>query len=199
MTARAVCSAVAPRWCSWDSRSPTHGQCRWRSDDVLGGDLAGTHLLEHGMGGSPSRWADELPACGRPPRGSPSRHAAGRLRAWPLQVILYDGAQTCRPGSWPAGLIAETPVRSPADRRTSARTTCWRCASCRDDCAPIRFPRQFHRGYTTSTFAPPRRCRLPQVRQPRHQLGRKGPAPADRRLRGGVLLSTVQVVFEPSW
>ena len=29
-----------------DSRSPTHGQCSVAVDDVLGGDLAVTHLLE---------------------------------------------------------------------------------------------------------------------------------------------------------
>ncbi len=156
-----------------DSRSPTGGQCSVAVDDVLGGDIAVSHLLDGGheriafVGGPASlrQVADRREGAGRALR------AAGRDPA-SLRLIDTSGLNVLagrQAGSEIAGL--------PAGRRPTA-------AFCANDLVALGLLQDMTRrgirvpedlaivGYDDIEFAGAAAVPLTSVRQPRQQLGR---------------------------
>ena len=181
-----------------DSRSPSRGQCSVSVDDVLGGDLAISHLLEAGheriafVGGPPSvrqvsdRRDGALGALERAGRSSADLHV---LETPALNV--------------PAGKIAAAAL---ADMPPGRRPTAVFCAN--DLLAlgvlqemtsrRIRVPDGVAIvGYDDVDFAAAAAVPLSSVRQPRQQLGRAAAQLLIEEALGDGTHRHRQVVFEP--
>jgi LacI family transcriptional regulator len=181
-----------------DSRSPSRGQCSVAVDDVLGGDLAISHLLDAGH--------ERIAYVSGPPgiRQVADRHE-GALRAFAragrsaddLQII-DAGALNVAAGQKAGAEIAALPARS--------RPTAVFCAN--DLIAlgvlqemtrnRIRVPEEVSIvGYDDIDFAAAAAVPLTSVRQPRHQLG----STAARLLLDEAAADDThqhrQVIFEP--
>ncbi|HEX5293229.1 MAG TPA: LacI family DNA-binding transcriptional regulator [Streptosporangiaceae bacterium] len=181
-----------------DSRSPSRGQCSVSVDDVLGGDLAVTHLLEAGhrqiafVGGPLStrqvsdRRDGALAALARAGRGRPD-----------LQVIETPALNVAA-GHGAGAVIAGLPA--------AARPTAVFCAN---DLLALGVLQEMttHRiavpdgvaivGYDDVVFAGAAAVPLSSVRQPRHQLGRAAARLLIEEALGGGTHRHRQVVFEP--
>jgi LacI family transcriptional regulator len=181
-----------------DSRSPSRGQCSVSVDDVLGGDLAVSHLLAAGheriafVGGPMSvrQVAD---------RRDGALRALGRAdgRASELRVIETN-ALNVSAGQQAGATLAELP----AETRPTA-------VFCANDLLALGVLQEMtaHRirvpesvalvGYDDIEFAAAAAVPLSSVRQPRHQLGRS----AAQLLIAETLAEGAhehrQVVFEP--
>lgn len=156
-----------------DSRSPAGGQCSVAVDDVLGGDLAVTHLLAGGherivyTGGPASlrQVADRRDGAARALRN------AGRD---PAALITVETRALNVAGGREAGTVI---AQLPPDRRPTA-------AFCANDLVAlgllqemtsrgIRVPEDLAIvGYDDIEFAAAAAVPLTSVRQPRHQIGR---------------------------
>jgi LacI family transcriptional regulator len=181
-----------------DSRSPTHGQCSVAVDDVLGGDIAVTHLLEAqheriAFVGGPMTFrqvADRHEGAVR------ALERAG-LRAGQLQVI-ETAALNVSAGKLAGAAIADMP----AGRRPTA-------VFCANDllalgvlqemtASRIRVPDGVSIvGYDDIDFAAAAAVPLSSVRQPRHQLGRTAAQLLLDEALGEESHQHRQVVFEP--
>jgi LacI family transcriptional regulator len=181
-----------------DSRSPSRGQCSVSVDDVLGGDLAVTHLLEAGhrqiafVGGPLSiRQVSD-----RRDGALAALERAGRDRA-DLHVIetpALNVAAGQRAGAVIAGL--------PSGTRPTA-------VFCANDLLALGVLQEMttHRirvpdgvaivGYDDVVFAAAAAVPLSSVRQPRHQLGRAAAQLLIEEALGGGTHRHRQVVFEP--
>ena len=156
-----------------DSRSPSRGQCSVSVDDVLGGDLAVSHLLEAGH--------EQIAFVGGPlsiRQVTDRREGAIRAlaRAGRTEADLYmmeTPALNVAAGQWAGAALAGLPA--------GARPTAVFCAN--DLLAlgvlqemttrRIRVPdRVAIVGYDDVDFAAAAAVPLSSVRQPRHQLGR---------------------------
>jgi LacI family transcriptional regulator len=182
-----------------DSRAPSRGQCSVAVDDVLGGDLAVTHLLDNGheqiayISGPPAlrQVADRqegalraLRRAGRPPKS--------------LQVI-ETSALNVAAGKWAGAAIASIPA--------SSRPTAVFCAN--DLMAlgvlqemtrnHIRVPEDMSIvGYDDIDFAAAAAVPLTSVRQPRQQLGRTAARLLlEEAADDDVTHQHRQVIFEP--
>ncbi|HTT51207.1 MAG TPA: substrate-binding domain-containing protein, partial [Streptosporangiaceae bacterium] len=181
-----------------DSRSPSRGQCSVSVDDVLGGDLAVSHLLEAGheqiafVGGPLSirQVTDRREGAIR------ALQRAGRTEA-DLQMVetpALNVAAGQRAGATLAGL-------PPGSRPTAV--------FCANDLLAlgvlqemttrrIRVPdRVAIVGYDDVDFAAAAAVPLSSVRQPRHQLGRAAAQLLIEEALGGGTHRHRQVVFEP--
>jgi LacI family transcriptional regulator len=178
-----------------DSRSPSRGQCSVAVDDVLGGDIAITHLLELGH--------EHIAYVGGPPaiRQVADRHegalrALSRTGGQSLRVI--DAGSLNVTGGQTAG--AEIAAMRPADRPTAV--------FCTNDLIALGVLQEMTRnrirvpediaivGYDDIDFAAAAAVPLTSVRQPRQQLGRT----AARLLleeTSGEPHQHHQVIFEP--
>jgi len=182
-----------------DSRAPSRGQCSVAVDDVLGGDLAVTHLLDNGheqiayVSGPPAlrQVADRregalqaLRRAGRPPT---SLH------------VIETSALNVAAGKWAGAEIASIPAAS--------RPTAVFCAN--DLMAlgvlqemtrnHIRVPEDMSIvGYDDIDFAAAAAVPLTSVRQPRHQLGRMAARLLlEEAADDDVTHQHRQVIFEP--
>jgi LacI family transcriptional regulator len=181
-----------------DSRSPSRGQCSVSVDDVLGGDLAVTHLLEEGhrqiafVGGPLSiRQVSD-----RRDGALAALERAGRDGA-DLQVIETPALNVAA-GQQAGAIIAGLPA--------GARPTAVFCAN---DLLALGVLQEMttHRigvpdgiaivGYDDVVFASAAAVPLSSVRQPRHQLGRAAAQLLIEEALGGGTHRHRQVVFEP--
>jgi LacI family transcriptional regulator, galactose operon repressor len=181
-----------------DSRSPSRGQCSVSVDDVLGGDLAISHLLESGheriafIGGPPSirQVADRREGALRALR------QAGRSPA-DLQLL-----ETCALNV-PAGKQAAAELAGmPPDRRPTA-------VFCANDLLAVGVLQEMTSrrirvpggiaivGYDDVEFAAAAAVPLTSVRQPRQQLGRAAAQLLIEEALGDGTHRHRQVVFEP--
>jgi LacI family transcriptional regulator len=181
-----------------DSRSPSRGQCSVSVDDVLGGDLAVSHLLEAGheriafVGGPLSirQVADRREGAVR------ALERAGRTAA-DLDVIETPALNV------PAGQRAGAAI---AELAADARPTAVFCAN---DLLALGVLQEMtnHRirvpegiaivGYDDVEFAAAAAVPLSSVRQPRHQLGRAAAQLLIEEALGSGAHRHRQVVFEP--
>jgi LacI family transcriptional regulator len=181
-----------------DSRSPSRGQCSVSVDDVLGGDLAVSHLLEAGhewiafVGGPLSirQVADRREGAVR------ALERAGRTAA-DLDVIETP-ALNVSAGQRAGAAIAELA----ADARPTA-------VFCANDLLALGVLQEMtnHRirvpegiaivGYDDVEFAAAVAVPLSSVRQPRHQLGRAAAQLLIEEALGSGAHRHRQVVFEP--
>jgi LacI family transcriptional regulator len=181
-----------------DSRSPSRGQCSVSVDDVLGGDLAVTHLLEAGhqriafVGGplSTRQVTDRRDGAIR------ALERAGRDAA-DLQVIETPALNVT------AGQQAGAAIAALA---AGARPTAVFCAN---DLLALGVLQEMttHRiavpdsiaivGYDDVVFASAAAVPLSSVRQPRQQLGRAAAQLLIEEALGGGTHRHRQVVFEP--
>ncbi len=181
-----------------DSRSPSRGQCSVSVDDVLGGDLAVSHLLEAGheriafVGGPLSirQVADRREGAVR------ALERAGRTVA-DLDVIETP-ALNVSAGQRAGAAIAELA----ADARPTA-------VFCANDLLALGVLQEMtnHRirvpegiaivGYDDVEFAAAVAVPLSSVRQPRHQLGRAAAQLLIEEALGSGAHRHRQVVFEP--
>jgi LacI family transcriptional regulator len=156
-----------------DSRASSHGQCSVAVDDVLGGDLAVTHLVENGH--------EQIAYISGPPaiRQVADRHE-GALRALreagrprDSLLVIEASALNVASGMWAGAAIVEMPA--------SSRPTAVFCAN--DLMAlgvlqemtrnRIRVPEDISIvGYDDIEFAAAAAVPLTSVRQPRVELGR---------------------------
>jgi LacI family transcriptional regulator len=181
-----------------DARSPSGGQCSVAVDDVLGGDLAMSHLLEAGH--------ERIAYIGGPltlRQVSDRRDGATRAlerasrSAGQLQII-----ETAAPNVAAGGLAGEAIAALPAGVRPTA-------AFCANDLIALGLLQAMTRlglrvpedmaivGYDDIEFAAAAAVPLSSVRQPRHQLGRTA---AQLLLEEATETGTHQhrqVVFEP--
>ena len=181
-----------------DSRSPTHGQCSVAVDDVLGGDIAVTHLL--------AEQHERIVFVGGPMtfRQVADRHEGAvraleraGLRAGQLQVI-ETAALNVSAGKLAGASIADMP----AGRRPTA-------VFCANDllalgvlqemtASRIRVPDSISIvGYDDIDFAAAAAVPLSSVRQPRQQLGRTAAQLLLDEAPGDKSHQHRQVVFEP--
>jgi LacI family transcriptional regulator len=156
-----------------DSRSPAGSQCSVAVDDVFGGDVAVSHLLEEGhdriafVGGPLSlrQVADRLDGVHR---------ALKRAGAGPDDLLMIEtAALNVSAGQRAGAAIAEMP----AGRRPTA-------AFCANDLVALGLLQEMTRlsirvpgdvaivGYDDIEFAAAAAVPLTSVRQPRHQIGR---------------------------
>jgi LacI family transcriptional regulator len=181
-----------------DSRSPSRGQCSVSVDDVLGGDLAVSHLIEAGheriafVGGPLSirQVTDRRDGALR------ARERAGRSSA-DLRVIDTPALNVAA-GQRAGAMIAGLP---PGTRPTGV--------FCANDLlalgvlqemttARIRVPGSVAVvGYDDVDFAAAAAVPLSSVRQPRQQLGRAAAQLLIEEALGGGTHRHRQVVFEP--
>jgi LacI family transcriptional regulator len=181
-----------------DSRSPSRGQCSVSVDDVLGGDLAVSHLIEAGheriafVGGPLSirQVTDRRDGALR------ALERAGRSSA-DLRVI-DTSALNVAAGQRAGAMIAGLP---PGNRPTGV--------FCANDLlalgvlqemttARIRVPGSVAVvGYDDVDFAAAAAVPLSSVRQPRQQLGRAAAQLLIEEALGGGMHRHRQVVFEP--
>jgi LacI family transcriptional regulator len=181
-----------------DSRSPTRGQCSVSVDDVLGGDLAVSHLLEAGheqiafVGGPLSirQVADRRDGAVR------ALKRAGRAVA--DMHMIETPALNVSAGQRAGAAIAEIVV--------DARPTAVFCAN---DLLALGVLQEMtnHRirvpegiaivGYDDVVFASAAAVPLSSVRQPRHQLGRAAAQLLIEEALGSGAHRHRQVVFEP--
>lgn len=181
-----------------DSRSPSSGQCSVSVDDVLGGDLAMSHLLAAGH----RRVA--FVAGPATIRQVADRHE-GALRALrragladqDLRVIEME-ALNVRAGQRAGAAIAEMPKRS---RPTAA--------FCANDLIALGLLQEMTRrrirvpediaivGYDDIEFAAAAAVPLSSVRQPREELGHSAARLLLEEARGDPSHKHRQVIFEP--
>jgi LacI family transcriptional regulator len=181
-----------------DSRSPSRGQCSVSVDDVLGGDLAVSHLLEAGheqiafVGGPLSirQVADRRDGAVR------ALKRAGRAVAdlHMIETPALNVSAGQRAGAVIAGMAADT------------RPTAVFCAN---DLLALGVLQEMtnHRirvpegiaivGYDDVEFAAAAAVPLSSVRQPRHQLGRAAAQLLIEEALGSGAHRHRQVVFEP--
>jgi LacI family transcriptional regulator len=181
-----------------DSRSPTRGQCSVSVDDVLGGDIAVTHLL--------GARHERIAFVGGPMtirQVADRREGAVRalersgLRGDQLQVIVTAALNV------PAGKLAGAEIAGmPAGRRPTA-------VFCANDllalgvlqemtASRIRVPDSISIvGYDDIDFAAAAAVPLSSVRQPRHLLGRTAAQLLLEEALGAASHQHRQVVFEP--
>jgi LacI family transcriptional regulator len=181
-----------------DSRSPSRGQCSVSVDDVLGGELAVSHLLADGheriafVGGPASfrQVADRREGAVR------ALEQAGRDGAG-LQVIETSALNVA------AGQRAGAAIASqPAGRRPTA-------VFCANDLLALGVLQEMTArripvpesvaivGYDDIDFAAAAAVPLSSVRQPRHQLGRSAAQLLLEEALGDASHQHRQVVFEP--
>jgi LacI family transcriptional regulator len=181
-----------------DSRSPTRGQCSVSVDDVLGGDLAITHLLETGH--------DRIAFVGGPLsiRQVSDRHE-GALRALkragrdPADLhVTETAALNVTAGKRAAAVLADMP--------SGIRPTAVFCAN---DLLAVGVLQEMTSrrigvpdgiaivGYDDVDFAAAAAVPLSSVRQPRHQLGRAAAQLLIEEALGDGTHRHRQVVFEP--
>jgi LacI family transcriptional regulator len=181
-----------------DSRSPSGGQCSVSVDDVLGGDLAVSHLLEAGheriafIGGPMSirQVADRRDGALR--ALSRAGGAAGELR------VIETNALNVAAGQQAGAALAELP----AETRPTA-------VFCANDLLALGVLQEMtaHRirvpeslalvGYDDIEFAAAAAVPLSSVSQPRHQLGRSAAQLLiEETLAAGAHVHR-QVVFKP--
>jgi LacI family transcriptional regulator len=181
-----------------DSRSPSRGQCSVSVDDVLGGDLAVSHLIEAGheeiafVGGplTTRQVADRrdgalraLDRAGRTPADlhvieTPALNVAAGQRAGAMIAALP-------PGTRPTGVFCANDLLALGvlQEMTTAR---------------IRVPASVAVvGYDDVEFAAAAAVPLSSVRQPRQQLGRAAAQLLIEEALGGGTHRHRQVVFEP--
>jgi LacI family transcriptional regulator len=181
-----------------DSRSPSRGQCSVSVDDVLGGDLAVSHLLEAGhehiafVGGPLSirQVADRRDGAVR------ALKRAGRALA--DMHMIETTALNVSAGQRAGAAIAEIA----ADARPTA-------VFCANDLLALGVLQEMtsHRirvpegiaivGYDDVDFASAAAVPLSSVRQPRHQLGRAAAQLLIEEALGSGAHRHRQVVFEP--
>jgi LacI family transcriptional regulator len=181
-----------------DSRSPSRGQCSVAVDDVLGGDLAMSHLLRTGH----ERVAY---VCGPSSIRQVADRHEGVLRALAregrtpadLQVIDTDGLNVAA-GQQAGAAIAALP--------TGSRPTAVCCAN---DLIALGILQEMTRnrirvpedvsivGYDDIDFAAAAAVPLTSVRQPRHQLGRTAARLLLDEAADGEGHQHRQVIFEP--
>jgi len=181
-----------------DSRSPSRGQCSVSVDDVLGGDLAVSHLLEAGheqiafVGGPLSirQVADRRDGAVR------ALERAGRPVA--DMHVIETPALNVSAGQRAGAAIAEIT----ADARPTA-------VFCANDLLALGVLQEMtsHRirvpegiaivGYDDVDFASAAAVPLSSVRQPRHQLGRAAAQLLIEEALGSGAHRHRQVVFEP--
>jgi LacI family transcriptional regulator len=181
-----------------DSRSPSRGQCSVAVDDVLGGDLAASHLLAAGHDriafvGGPSnirqvadRHEGVLRALSR------SGLAPGDLAVFRADALNVAGGQ--RIGAQLASLAA-------GDRPTAV--------FCVNDLMALGVLQEMTRnrirvpedvsivGYDDIDFAAAAAVPLTSVRQPRQQLGRTAARLLLEEVADGEMHQHRQVIFEP--
>jgi LacI family transcriptional regulator len=181
-----------------DSRSPSRGQCSVSVDDVLGGDLAVSHLLEAGH--------DQIAFVGGPlsirqvaDRRDGAIRALERAGAAAEQLhVVETSALNVAAGQRAGSAIADLPAAS--------RPTAVFCAN--DLLAlgvlqemttrRIRVPERVAIvGYDDVDFAAAAAVPLSSVRQPRHQLGRAAAQLLIEEALGAGTHRHRQVVFEP--
>jgi LacI family transcriptional regulator len=181
-----------------DSRSPSRGQCSVSVDDVLGGDLAVSHLLEAGH--------DQIAFVGGPlsirqvaDRRDGAIRALERAGADAEQLhVMETSALNVAAGQRAGAAIADLPAAS--------RPTAVFCAN--DLLAlgvlqemttrRIRVPERVAVvGYDDVDFAAAAAVPLSSVRQPRHQLGRAAAQLLIEEALGAGSHRHRQVVFEP--
>ncbi len=181
-----------------DSRSPSRGQCSVSVDDVLGGDLAVTHLLEAGheriafVGGplSTRQVADRRDGAIR------ALERAGR-DASALHLVETPALNVA------AGQLAGAAIAAlPAASRPSA-------VFCANDLLALGVLQEMTTrripvpdgiaivGYDDVEFAAAAAVPLSSVRQPRHQLGRAAAQLLIEEALGDGAHRHRQVVFEP--
>jgi LacI family transcriptional regulator len=168
-----------------DSRSPTRGQCSVSVDDVLGGDLAVTHLLAAGHGriafvGGPlsiRQVADRREGAIRALKRAGI--SAGQLR------VIETAALNVTAGQGAGTVIADLP---PGQRPTAV--------FCANDLLAV--PESIAIvGYDDIEFAAAAAVPLSSVRQPRQQLGRTAAQLLLDEALGEASHQHRQVVFEP--
>jgi LacI family transcriptional regulator len=181
-----------------DSRSPSRGQCSVSVDDVLGGDLAVSHLLDAGH--------EKIAFVGGPlsirqvaDRRDGAVRALERVGSSGDDLLLIETpALNVLAGQRAGAVIAELPAQ--------ARPTAIFCAN--DLLAlgvlqemtsrRIRVPEDTAIvGYDDVEFASAAAVPLSSVRQPRHQLGRAAAQLLLEEALGGDTHRHRQVVFEP--
>ncbi len=181
-----------------DSRALSHGQCSVAVDDVLGGDLAVTHLVETGheriayISGPPAirqvadRLEGALRALGR----------AGRRRD--SLLVIEASALNVASGKWAGSKIIEMPAKT--------RPTAVFCAN---DLIALGVLQEMTRnrvrvpedisivGYDDIEFAAAAAVPLTSVRQPRLELGRTAARLLLEESDGTQGHQHRQVIFEP--
>ena len=181
-----------------DSRSPSRGQCSVAVDDVLGGDLAVSHLLAAGH--------ERIVYVSGPPaiRQVADRHE-GALRALaregrpPGSLLVLDAGSLNVAGGQKAG--AEIAALPAADRPTAV--------FCVNDLTALGFLQEMTRnrirvpedisivGYDDIDFAAAAAVPLTSVRQPRQQLGRTAARMLIEEAAADESHQHQQVIFEP--
>ncbi len=156
-----------------DARSLSRGQCSVSVDDVLGGELAITHLLDEGhrriafVGGPMSlrQVADRRDGAIR------ALERAGRTEA-DLHVIETSALHVAA-GRWAGGMVAELPDGRRPTAIFCANDLLALGALQEMTARQIRVPESIAIvGYDDIDFAAAAAVPLTSVRQPRHQLGR---------------------------
>jgi LacI family transcriptional regulator len=181
-----------------DSRSPSRGQCSVAVDDVLGGDLALSHLLGAGhrrivfiSGPRAIRQVTD--------RYEGALHALNRAGLQPgdLQVIDVDSLNVAA-GQQAGAELAAMPA---ADRPTAV--------FCSNDLIALGVLQEMTRhkvrvpediaivGYDDIDFAAAAAVPLTSVRQPRQQLGRTAARMLLEEAAAGESHQHQQVIFEP--
>ena len=183
-----------------DSTAPSRGQCAVAVDDVLGGDLAVTHLVENGheriayISGPPAirQVADRLEGARR------ALERAGRLRG--SLLVIEASALNVAAGKWAGAKIIEMPEET--------RPTAVFCAN--DLIAlgvlqemthnGVRVPEDISIvGYDDIEFAAAAAVPLTSVRQPRLELGRTAARLLLEEADGTQRHVHRQVIFEPEF
>jgi len=181
-----------------DSRSPTRGQCSVSVDDVLGGDLAVSHLLDTGH--------TRIAFVGGP---MSTRQAADR-RDGAMRALERSGRSATEL------LVVETPALNvAAGQRAGAEIAALPAGTrptavfCANDLLALGVLQEMtlHRipvpegiaivGYDDVDFAAAAAVPLSSVRQPRHQLGRAAAQLLIEEALGDGTHRHRQVVFEP--
>jgi LacI family transcriptional regulator, galactose operon repressor len=181
-----------------DSRSPTRGQCSVAVDDVLGGDLAMSHLLSVGH-------EDIAYVSGPPAIRQVADRRAGALRALrragrtPRDLRVID-ADTLNVGG--GQRVGASIAAMPASSRPTA-------VFCSNDLIALGVLQEMTRnhirvpedisivGYDDIDFAAAAAVPLTSVRQPRHQLGRTAARLLLDEAADGETHQHRQVIFEP--
>jgi LacI family transcriptional regulator len=191
-----------------DSRSPSGSQCSVAVDDVLGGDVAVSHLLDGGhqriafVGGpfSLRQVADRLEGATRALRraAGASGGAAGASGAADDLMMIETAALNVSAGQRAGAAIAELPAR----QRPTA-------AFCANDLVALGLLQEMTRlrirvpddvaivGYDDIEFAAAAAVPLSSVRQPRHQLGRTAAQLLLEEALGADGHKHREVVFQP--
>jgi LacI family transcriptional regulator len=181
-----------------DSRSPSRGQCSVAVDDVLGGDLAVSHLLATGH--------ERIAYIGGPPairqvadRYEGARRALARAGLPPEAMAVIDAGSLNVAAGQKAG--AEI-VALPARERPTA-------VFCGNDLVALGFLQEMTRsrvrvpedisivGYDDIDFAAAAAVPLTSVRQPRQQLGRSAARMLIEESAADDSHQHQQVIFEP--